>query len=46
MTETPRDRTSNQELQNLLDRLTGPCTPYDFGDRLAEESVQKYFPKW
>ena len=44
--EMQRDRSNDTVLQNLLDRLRGPCIPYEFGDRLAEESVQKYFPKW
>lgn len=47
MTEkTPQNPSTDQVLQSLLDKLTDPCVPYDFGDRLAEESVEKYFPKW
>lgn len=43
---TPDELSTNEMLQNFLDELKGVCGPQEFGDRLAEESVEKYFPKW
>lgn len=41
-----KEQLADPDLQAFLEKLKGPCIPHEFGERLAEESVERHFPKW
>jgi hypothetical protein len=41
-----RDLSQDEALQILIEKLRGTRIPCAFGEKLAEEVVEKYFPKW
>lgn len=41
-----KEPTVDQELQMLLEQLKDRCISPNFGNQLAEDSVERHFPKW